>query len=162
MVVYLCQQMVEKHGPLQVVIIIFANEHGIIPKVFVDPKNENSVYVLNVEFMHSRDGGKTFHAIPTPHSDHHDLWIDPDDGNRMIIGDDGGAQISFDAGSNWSTLMNQPTAQIYRVTTDNSFPYRILVHNRTIQRYELKAEPTELQLQKEIGILQQVLKVGMS
>lgn len=95
-------------------------------KVFVDPKNENTVYVLNVDFLRSRDGGKTFQGINTPHGDHHDLWIDPKDPARMIIGDDGGAQISFDAGSNWSTYQNQPTAQIYRVTTDNHFPYRIL------------------------------------
>ncbi len=95
-------------------------------KVFVDPKNENLVYCLNVEFMRSRDGGKTFSAVNTPHGDHHDLWIDPQDGNRMIIADDGGAQVSFDAGNNWSSLMNQPTAQFYRVSTDNAVPYRIL------------------------------------
>lgn len=95
-------------------------------KVFVDPTNENLVYCPNVEFMRSRDGGKTFQSINTPHGDHHDLWIDPEDGNRMIVADDGGAQISFDGGNNWSTLGNQPTAQFYRVSTDNSFPYRIL------------------------------------
>ncbi|WP_026898349.1 VPS10 domain-containing protein [Daejeonella oryzae] len=95
-------------------------------KVFIDPKNENTVYVLNVDFLRSRDGGKTFQAINTPHGDHHDLWIDPKDANRMVIGDDGGAQISFNGGSNWSTYENQPTAQIYRVSTDNHFPYRIL------------------------------------
>ena len=95
-------------------------------KVFVDPKNETTVYAPNVNFMRSRDGGKTFQSIRTPHGDHHDLWIDPENGNRMIVADDGGAQISFDGGENWSTYMNQPTAQIYRVSTDNSFPYRIL------------------------------------
>ena len=96
-------------------------------KVFTDPKNENIVYCPNVNFMRSRDGGKTFQAVnTTPHGDHHDLWIDPEDGNRMIVADDGGAQISFDAANNWSTYMNQPTAQFYRVSTDNSFPYRIL------------------------------------
>lgn len=95
-------------------------------KVFVDPKNENLVYCLNVEFMRSRDGGKTFQSVNTPHGDHHDLWIDPEDGNRMIIADDGGAQVSFDGGNNWSSLMNQPTAQFYRVSTDNAVPYRIL------------------------------------
>ena len=95
-------------------------------KVFVDPKNENNVYVLNVNFLKSTDGGKTFKNIRTPHGDHHDLWIDPADGNRMIIADDGGAQISFDGGDNWSTYLNQPTAQFYRVSTDNHFPYRIL------------------------------------
>ncbi len=95
-------------------------------KVFVDPKNENKVYCPNVGFMVSTDGGKTFKEIDTPHSDHHDLWIDPEDGNRMVVADDGGAQVSFDGGSGWSTYMNQPTAQIYRLSTDNAFPYRIL------------------------------------
>lgn len=95
-------------------------------KVFVDPKNENLVYAPNVNFMRSRDGGKTFQSVNTPHGDHHDLWIDPENGNRMIVADDGGAQVSFDGGDNWSTYLNQPTAQIYRVSTDNSFPYRIL------------------------------------
>jgi len=95
-------------------------------KIFVDPKNENIVYVLNVNFLKSTDGGKTFKNINTPHGDHHDLWIDPENGNRMIIGDDGGAQISFDGGENFSTYYNQPTAQFYRVSTDNHFPYRIL------------------------------------
>ena len=95
-------------------------------KVFVDPKNENTVYAPNVNFMRSRDGGKTFQSMRTPHGDHHDLWIDPENANRMIVADDGGAQISFDAGENWSSMNNQPTAQIYRVSTDNSFPYRIL------------------------------------
>jgi len=96
-------------------------------RVFVDPKNENLVYSTNVNFMRSNDGGKTFHAVnTTPHGDHHDLWIDPADGNRMIIADDGGAQVSFDGAANFSNYYNQPTGQFYRVTTDNSFPYRIL------------------------------------
>jgi len=95
-------------------------------KVFVDPKNDNEVYVLNVDFLKSTDGGKTFKTINTPHGDHHDLWIDPEEANRMIIADDGGAQISFDGGTNFSTHMNQPTGQYYRVSTDNHFPYRIL------------------------------------
>jgi photosystem II stability/assembly factor-like uncharacterized protein len=95
-------------------------------KIFADPKNENIVYALNVGMYRSVDGGKTFQRIETPHGDHHDLWIDPEDNQRMIVADDGGAQISFDAGANWSTLNNQPTAQVYRVSTDNHFPYRVL------------------------------------
>ena len=95
-------------------------------RVFCDPKNPDIVYVLNVGFMKSTDGGRTFREVSTPHGDHHDLWIDPQDGNRMIVADDGGAQISFDGSNNWSTYMNQPTAQFYRVSTDNYFPYRIL------------------------------------
>ncbi|MFC4233145.1 hypothetical protein ACFOW1_14685 [Parasediminibacterium paludis] len=96
-------------------------------RVFVDPKNEHIVYCPNVNFMRSKDGGKTFQAVnSTPHGDHHDLWIDPEDGNRMIVADDGGAQVSFDGAANFSNYYNQPTAQFYRVTTDNAFPYRIL------------------------------------
>ncbi len=95
-------------------------------KVFVDPKNQDLVYVLNVDFLKSTDGGKTFKSVDTPHGDHHDLWIDPEDGKRMIIADDGGAQISFSGGDHWSTCDNQPTAQFYRVSTDNHYPYRIL------------------------------------
>lgn len=95
-------------------------------KVYVDPKNENLVYCPNVNFMKSSDGGRTFQSVNTPHGDHHDLWIDPEDGKRMIVADDGGAQVSFDGGNNWSTMDNQPTGQYYRVTTDNAVPYRIL------------------------------------
>ena len=95
-------------------------------KVFADTKNENIVYALNVGLYRSTDAGKTFKSIQTPHGDHHDMWIDPEDANRMIVADDGGGQVSFDAGANWSTYQNQPTAQFYRVSTDNHFPYRIL------------------------------------
>ena len=95
-------------------------------RVYVDPKNENRVYCLNVEFLQSADAGKTFKRINTPHGDHHDLWLDPKDPSRMIVADDGGAQVSFDMGNNWSTYLNQPTVQVYRLSTDNSFPYRIL------------------------------------
>ena len=95
-------------------------------KIFADPKNENTIYALNVGFYRSRDGAKSFQQLHTAHPDHHDLWIDPNDANRMIIAHDGGAQVSFDGGANWSTTDNQPTAQFYRVSTDNNFPYRVL------------------------------------
>ena len=108
-------------------------------KVFVDPKNENIVYCPNVNFMKSRDGGKTFQALRTPHGDHHDLWIDPEDGKRMIVADDGGAQVSFDEANNWSTYMNQPTSQIYRVSTDNSFPYRVLGAQQDNSTFRIKS-----------------------
>lgn len=95
-------------------------------RIYADTKNEDMVYVCNVDFFRSKDGGKTFEEIDTPHGDHHDLWIAPEDNQRMAVADDGGAQVSNDAGENWSTYYNQPTAQFYRVTTDNDFPYRIL------------------------------------
>lgn len=94
-------------------------------RVYADTQDEDGVYVLNVNYHHSTDGGRTFESSNAPHGDHHDLWIDPNNNQRMIIGDDGGAQISYDGGENWTTYYNQPTAQFYRVTTDHSFPYRI-------------------------------------
>lgn len=94
-------------------------------RIYADPLNEDGVIVLNVGFWRSKDGGVTYERISTPHGDHHDLWIDPNDSNRMAVADDGGAQVTFDGGNNWSTYHNQPTAQFYRVTTDNHFPYRI-------------------------------------
>ena len=94
-------------------------------RIYADPKNEDGVYILNVRFWRSKDGGKTYERIGTPHGDHHDLWIAPEDPDRMIIGNDGGAQVTFNGGESWSTYNNQPTAQFYRVTTDNHFPYRI-------------------------------------
>ncbi|MDV7137477.1 glycosyl hydrolase [Maribacter sp. TH_r10] len=94
-------------------------------RVYADTEDADVVYVLNVNYHKSTDGGKTFKTFNAPHGDHHDLWIAPENGQRMIIGDDGGAQISYDGGQTWSTYYNQPTAQFYRVTTDNSFPYRI-------------------------------------
>ncbi|MDT0630173.1 glycosyl hydrolase [Rubrivirga sp. S365] len=90
-----------------------------------DPQDPDKVWVLNVQLWVSTDGGKTFESVDTPHADHHDIWIAPEDGDRIVIADDGGAQVTFDGGRTWSTYMNQPTAQFYRVTTDTHFPYRI-------------------------------------
>ena len=90
-----------------------------------DPLDENTVYVLNAPFMKSIDGGKTFEKKSTPHGDHHDHWINPKNSDNMINGNDGGATVTFDGGESWSSIMNQPTAQFYRVITDNKTPYRI-------------------------------------
>ena len=94
-------------------------------RVYADTEDVNTVYVLNVRYHKSTDGGKTFSTYNAPHGDHHDLWIAPENPQRMIIGDDGGAQVTYDGGETWSTYHNQPTSQFYRVTTDNAFPYRI-------------------------------------
>jgi len=96
-------------------------------RIYADTKDVDVVYVLNVRYHKSTDGGKTFSTYNAPHGDHHDLWIAPEDPNRMIIGDDGGAQVTYDGGKTWSIYHNQPTSQFYRVTTDNHFPYRIYV-----------------------------------
>ncbi len=94
-------------------------------RLTADTQNIDKLYVMNVSYGVSTDGGKTFTLKNAPHGDHHDLWIDPNNNNRMVIADDGGAQISNDGGNNWTTYHNQPTAQFYRVSTDNAFPYRI-------------------------------------
>ncbi|MBX6753727.1 MAG: glycosyl hydrolase [Thermorudis peleae] len=93
--------------------------------IVADPQDPETVWVLNVELWKSNDGGKTFFSIPTPHGDHHALWIDPHDPKRMILGDDGGASVSFDGGRTWSDIYNQPTAEIYHVTVDRQFPFRV-------------------------------------
>jgi len=94
--------------------------------VFADPKDENTVYGLNVDFWKSVDGGVTFEQEIEPrHGDNHALWIDPDAPDTMISGNDGGASVSFDGGASWSSQMNQPTAEIYRVFVDEGWPYRI-------------------------------------
>ncbi len=90
-----------------------------------DPKDENTVYALNTSLYRSVDGGRTFDAIPVPHGDVHDLWIDPDQPERMVVANDGGAQVTLNAGRTWSTYYNQPTAEFYGVAVDNGFPYRV-------------------------------------
>ncbi len=96
-------------------------------RIYADTHDENTVYVVNVSYHKSTDGGRTYKASNAPHGDHHDLWIAPEDPRRMIIADDGGAQITYDGGETWSSYHNQNTAQFYRVTTDNDFPFRIYV-----------------------------------
>ncbi|HWZ46092.1 MAG TPA: hypothetical protein VNW97_21645, partial [Candidatus Saccharimonadales bacterium] len=91
--------------------------------VFADPRSPDGVYVLNTGMYRSNDGGHTFRPIRTPHGDNHGLWIDPQDPDRMIESNDGGANVSTNAGASWTTQGNQPTAQFYHVVTDNRFPY---------------------------------------
>ena len=93
--------------------------------IFADPKNVDTVYVLNVSSYRSTDGGKTFETVRIPHGDNHGLWIDPDNPLRLMAGNDGGATISVDGGKTWTSQYNQPTAQFYHVIADNRFPYRI-------------------------------------
>ncbi|MBV9436953.1 MAG: glycosyl hydrolase, partial [Acidobacteria bacterium] len=93
--------------------------------VFADPKNADTVYILDLGTMRSTDGGHNFSTLTVPHSDDHHLWIDPADPKRMIEADDGGVSISQDGGATWSPENNQPTAQFYHAATDNEFNYRI-------------------------------------
>ena len=93
--------------------------------VQADPKDRNTVYALNTGLYRSVDAGATFEPIEVPHGDVHDLWIHPDDPDRMVVADDGGAQVTVTAGRTWSTYYNQPTAELYDVIVDNAFPYRL-------------------------------------
>ena len=93
-------------------------------RIYADTKNPDVVYVLNVQFFRSNDGGRTYSTIGVPHGDNHDLWIAPEDPNRMIQSNDGGANVTFNGGRSW-TEQDQPTAQFYRVALDNDFPYNI-------------------------------------
>ncbi len=94
-------------------------------RLTADPQDENTLYVNNVGFHKSIDGGKSFTRIGTPHSDNHGLWINPHNTDIMIQCNDGGANVSLNGGDTWSTQFNQPTSEIYRVTVDHQFPYRV-------------------------------------
>jgi len=93
--------------------------------LYTDPNNADTIYSLNAPLMKSTDGGKNWSRIVTPHGDHHGHWINPANSLNQINANDGGATVTFDGGKTWSSIHNQPTAQFYRVNTDNSFPYRM-------------------------------------
>jgi photosystem II stability/assembly factor-like uncharacterized protein len=107
------------------------NDHRLLQRawyyieLFIDPKNENTVYVMSAPALRSTDGGRTWETLSGTHGDFHDLWINPDNPNNFIISNDGGSAITFNGGKSWSTQMNMPTAQFYRINVDNQFPYRI-------------------------------------
>ncbi|MEW6320292.1 MAG: glycosyl hydrolase [Acidobacteriota bacterium] len=94
-------------------------------EIAIDPRDDDTIYVLSAPFLRSDDGGKTWTVMPTPHGDHHDQWINPNDPANFILANDGGAAVTFDRGKSWSSQDNMPTAQLYRINVDNQFPYRI-------------------------------------
>ncbi len=93
--------------------------------IIADPQDSEVVWIMNYQCHKSIDGGKTFTVVATPHGDNHDLWIDPNNSQRMIQGNDGGACVSFNGGSSFSSIYNQLTAQFYHLSADNRYPYRI-------------------------------------
>lgn len=119
-------------------------------ELFIDPKDEETVYVLSAPALRSIDGGKSWERITGTHGDFHDLWINPENPKNMVIANDGGAAISFNYGSTWSRQDNMPTAQFYRVSVDNMFPYRLYagqqdntslrVENTALGRYSITRE----------------------
>ncbi|MGZ5436189.1 MAG: VPS10 domain-containing protein [Pyrinomonadaceae bacterium] len=107
------------------------NDHRLVQRawyyieLFIDPKDEHTIYVLSAPALRSIDGGRTWETLSGTHGDFHDLWINPDDSKNFVISNDGGVAITFNAGRTWSTQSNMPTAQMYRINVDNQFPYRI-------------------------------------
>ncbi len=105
--------------------------HGLFQRawyymhVIADPRDADTVYVADVEFFKSTDGGRNFNKVKVPHGDNHGLWIDPKDTKRMIAYNDGGVTVSLDGGNSWTREDNQPTAQFYHVITDMRTPYYV-------------------------------------
>jgi len=93
--------------------------------VIADPRDENTLYIMDVEAFKSTDGGHLFNKVKVPHGDNHGLWIDPQNTRRMIASNDGGVTVTLDGGTNWSPEDNQPTAQFYHVIADSASPYRV-------------------------------------
>lgn len=91
--------------------------------ITADTQDPDTVYVQHVEVWKSTDGGKTFTTRPMQHSDHHAMWIDPKNARRIIDGSDGGASVSLNGGASWSTLDNQPTADLFSLAVDDQEPY---------------------------------------
>lgn len=108
-----------------------SKDHRLISRAWyyielaVDPQNENIVHSLGAEWLKSIDGGRTWSTLNTAHGDYHQLWINPANPSNLIMADDGGASVSFNGGQSWSSLNNQPTAQLYRINVDNKFPYQV-------------------------------------
>jgi photosystem II stability/assembly factor-like uncharacterized protein len=111
-------------------------------RIYADTQNVDSVYVLNVGFFKSNDGGRNFTTIGVPHGDNHDLWIAPDDASRMINSNDGGANVSFNGGRTWSE-QDQATAQFYRVAVDNDFPYNVYGAQQDNSTIKIASRTTE-------------------
>lgn len=108
-----------------------SGDHRLIQRAWyyielaLDPNDENTLYVLSASTYKSLDGGKSWGEVDSAHGDYHDLWINPNNSKNMILTSDGGCEITFNSGTHWSRIDHLPTAQFYRVTTDNLFPYNV-------------------------------------
>lgn len=111
-------------------------------EIFADPQDENIVYVLNAPTTKSIDGGVTFTNVPVPHGDTHDMWINPNDNQKIVHSNDGGANVSLDGAKSWSTQQNQATAQFYRVNADNMVPYNVYGGQQDNSAIRIKSRTT--------------------
>ncbi len=106
-----------------------SDEFGLSDRPFyycnveVDPQNVETVYVNSTRFYKSKNGGKNWTRLRTPHGDNHDIWINPNNSNLFVQGNDGGANVTHNGGKTWSSQLNQPTAELYQVEVDNQHPY---------------------------------------
>lgn len=91
--------------------------------IYANPKNADVVFNNALRFLKSKDGGKSWRGLSTPHGDNHDIWINPNDTSIWIQANDGGANITLNNGKSWSTQFNQPTAELYQVEVDDQYPY---------------------------------------
>jgi photosystem II stability/assembly factor-like uncharacterized protein len=110
-------------------------------KVFVNPRDENEVYVTELGFHHSTDGGRTFTTLNPQHGDNHVMWINPDNPKVFIETNDGGANITQDGGRSFSSELNQPTAELYMVDADEQFPYRLVAPQQDNSTYVVANVP---------------------
>ncbi len=116
---------------------IFSSFGHVFTDCFVNPSNDHEVYALGITVLRSQDGGQSFeqlngtvrHINPSPaqafHLDHHDMWINPDNPNHQVVGNDGGLYITYDHAESWMHTNNIPIGEFYFVRTDNDTPYRI-------------------------------------
>lgn len=106
----------------------FGSTYGwVFGQIRVDPNDEDTVCILGISMARSKDGGKTFYKFKYPglHVDHHALWIDPEDSNHLINGNDGGVNVSYDGGKTWINYENLPAVQFYNVTVDMAEPFNV-------------------------------------
>src|SRR5207244_5986 len=110
-------------------------------KMFVNPKDENDVWVAELGLHHSTDGGRTWATVETPHGDNHSMWFNPDNPAIVAESNDGGANITQDSGRSWSSIFNQPTAELYMVDADEQFPYRLYAPQQDNSTYVVASLP---------------------
>jgi photosystem II stability/assembly factor-like uncharacterized protein len=105
--------------------------------LYPNPVNADDLWAPANKLQHSTDGGKTWVMEPCIKDDYHAMWIDPNNTDRMIIGCDGGATVTLTGGKRWSDYDNQSGAQMYRVNTDDQFPYRVYGNAQDLIAYSV-------------------------